>query len=197
MVASLERNGRVRVVAAAASSEEAASLTRLVRPEVVLLQLPISAGLVVARAVFRADSAAKLVVFGVAEDEREILGWAEAGVLGCVVRDGSLDELIDTLEQAARGEASCSPSVAGVLFRRVAALRGSRTLSTSTGPNLTSREVEILQLLAQGLSNKQIAETLALQVPTVKNHVHHILSKLGLRHRAEASAWAGPQGDSE
>jgi two-component system, NarL family, nitrate/nitrite response regulator NarL len=119
--------------------------------------------------------------------ETEILAFAEAGIAGFVTLEASVAELVEAIESVARGEALCSPSVAAALLRRLASLAHSRTSADPTGP-LTAREREILALIDEGLSNKQIAQRLRIELPTVKNHVHHILVKLGADRRAEAAA---------
>src|SRR5205807_1012175 len=86
------------------------------------------------------------------------------------------------------GETVCSPCVAGTLFRRVAALSRART-PAAQAPRLTSREVEILRLVARGLSNKEIARILCVQPSTVKNHVHRFFEKLGIHRRDQVGAW--------
>jgi two-component system, NarL family, nitrate/nitrite response regulator NarL len=119
--------------------------------------------------------------------ETEILAIAEAGIAGFVTSDASVAELVDAIESVARGEALCSPSVAAALLRRLAWLAHTQAASDPAGP-LTTREREILKLIDEGLSNKQIAQNLCIELSTVKNHVHHILVKLGVDRRAEAAA---------
>ena len=186
----LERDPRIHVVATAMSGEDAIAAVRRHAPRVVLLELPVPEGLITARALL-AHGEVRVVAFGVPTDEHEVLAWAACGVAGCIVRDGSVAELVDAIVQAARGLTVCSPCLAGVLFRRAAAVGPPRTFpEASDQPPLTSREIEILELVAQGLSNKQIARMLRLQVPTVKNHVRHIFQKLGIHRRSETLAWA-------
>jgi DNA-binding NarL/FixJ family response regulator len=90
--------------------------------------------------------------------------------------------------RAAQGGNACCSSVAEILFRRVAALSRDR-LVTGPSPHLTRREAEVLRVLADGLSNKEIARALCIELSTVKNHVHRIFEKLGVRDRADAGAW--------
>ena len=89
------------------------------------------------------------------------------------------------IKAAARGEVHCSPKIAGSLFRRIAALSNGRTTRPTPG-SLTARETQILKLVQEGMSNKMISRTLGIELPTVKNHVHSILVKLGIHRRAEA-----------
>jgi DNA-binding NarL/FixJ family response regulator len=128
----------------------------------------------------------QVVALAVREATDEVISWARAGADGLVTRDASLDELTDCILGSARGEAHCSPGILGVLLRHVAA--SSRERAPSAAGNLTGRERQILTLIDEGLSNKEIASALRIGLPTVKNHVHHILDKLGVRRRAEAAA---------
>lgn len=189
LLTALEGTSRVAIVGSCTPFDAGEALIRERCPDVILLQEALPEGVVAARSLSRTGH--NVVAFGVNEDEREVLAWAEAGVRGCVTRDASLDDFVSVIELAARGVPSCSPTLAGLLFRRVAAsVVSGRFSETTPGPDLTQREIQILELLAQRLSNKQIATALTLQLPTVKNHVHHILQKLGVRRRADAVQWA-------
>jgi two-component system, NarL family, nitrate/nitrite response regulator NarL len=139
------------------------------------------------RAIRREAVGVKVVALSVTEREEELLELAEAGADGFVTRDGSLEDLLSALENVGRGEAFCPPKFVGVLLRRVAFLAAeSRTLQPLT--RLTPREREIVALIDEGLSNKEIAARLTIEVATVKNHVHNILEKLQVRRRGEAVA---------
>jgi DNA-binding NarL/FixJ family response regulator len=103
-----------------------------------------------------------------------------------VAREGSVHDLVDAVERAARGELQCSPQVAGTLIRRLA-WRAAAGATLIPSP-LTARESEIVRLIDEGLSNKEIAVRLGIEVATVKNHVHNLLEKLRVRRRSEAAA---------
>jgi DNA-binding NarL/FixJ family response regulator len=129
----------------------------------------------------------KVVALAVSERDPEVAALAEAGISGYVRREASVDELVATLRAALRGEVLCSPRVAASLVRRVA------TLAANAAPEpvlnrLTMRERQIINLIREGLSNKQIARRLSIEVTTVKNHVHNILHKVNLSTRAEVAA---------
>jgi DNA-binding NarL/FixJ family response regulator len=104
-----------------------------------------------------------------------------------VLRDGTVDDLVATIESASRGELRCSAKIAAALLRRVADLATERDIS-KTNARLTRREQENACLVEEGLSNKEIAARLFIEVATVKNHVHNILEKLQVRTRGEAAA---------
>jgi DNA-binding NarL/FixJ family response regulator len=120
----------------------------------------------------------------VPETEHDVIPCAEAGVAACLPRETTLADLSATIERVAAGESNASPRVAAMLLRRIA------TLAERNSPeaNLTAREEEILVLIDDGLSNKQIARRLSIELPTVKNHVHNILEKLHVHRRYEAAA---------
>jgi len=146
----------------------------------------------IARRVGRLSPVSKVFALGTPEDEAEVLACAEAGIAGYVTRDGSVDDVVVAIRTIARGEVYCSAKVASSLVRRVAERASS---IPAAGGCLTAREAQILKLLQQGLSNKLISRTLGIELPTVKNHVHNILTKLGIHRRAEAilvDARAGP-----
>jgi DNA-binding NarL/FixJ family response regulator len=132
----------------------------------------------------------KAVAFGVKGDEREIVAFAEAGVAGYVPSDASMDVLTTTITGVMKGDLVCPPPVAAMLLRHVGSRSGG-VRSAPPGVTLTSREVEVLALIDTGLSNKEIAIRLHIEVATVKNHVHHLLEKLHVASRTEAAAQLG------
>lgn len=159
-------------------------------PEVVVVSMGTRESISLVRVVREMCPSAKVVVVGVTEDdESAIVAWAEAGVAGYHLRSESLDDLRRLIDKVVRGDFSCSPKVSAILLKRFSALASQRT-SESRELVLTAREVEILKLLEMGLSNRDIADELCIAVHTVKNHVHAVLSKLGVSTRAQAAAYA-------
>jgi len=118
--------------------------------------------------------------------EAEALSWIEAGVSGYCDPDASLEDLTLAVARVARGEPVTSPDVAAHLLRR--ARRTSADVLDADETRLTPRESEVVDLVAEGLSNKAIAHRLTIQEQTVKNHVHSILLKFGVHGRGEAAA---------
>jgi len=169
----------------AAACEAVAEL----KPDIVLLDAAIGDEARATAALLVASSSSRIVVLGPADDDRaeRVLGALEAGAAGYVTRESTLTELFAAIEAVGRGNLVCSPEVAGGLRRRVASLANTR----SSAPGLealTRREQQIARLVADGLSNKEIALQLHIELPTVKNHVHRILEKLQVRRRGEAAA---------
>jgi two-component system, NarL family, nitrate/nitrite response regulator NarL len=181
----------IRVAGSAPSLEEAVPLLGATLIDVVLLDVSMDRPYVALRRLTRQDGL-RVVVFGVLDLEQEILACAEAGFAGYVTRDGTVAELVQTIRAAARGEFSCPPHIAGGLVRRLAVL-ATDSRQPAWQPRLTVRERQIVQLIDQGLSNKEIARLLTIQVATVKNHVHNILEKLGVRRRADVAATVRPR----
>ena len=138
----------------------------------------------------------KIVMLGIPDDDETILACIEiAGVSGYVVEEGSFNDLVRAVRAICAGECICSPRLANLVFMRFSALANrfydSRTSKVSC---LTSREHDILEAIEQGLTNKEIACELKIEVSTVKNHVHNILDKLQLQDRWSAARYAKEHG---
>lgn len=129
----------------------------------------------------------KMVAFAVSEQDAEPIACAEAGMSGYVSRDATAAELLEIVAAALREETLCPPRVASQLFEHIAAMTARRPTATEID-SLTPREFQILPMLGQGRSNKDIARGLSVETATVKNHVHNILGKLHLSRRAEVAA---------
>ena len=183
----LDRTGAISVVGSASDVSEGLEVwTGLCEPpDVILLDTAPGHAALHIRSLLAALPDARVLALTVPNRESEILAVAEAGIAGFVTSDASVAELVAAIESVSRGEALCSPSVVAALMRRLSSL--ARSWADPTEP-LTMREREILELIDEGLSNKQIAQRLRIELPTVKNHVHHILGKLGVNRRAEAAA---------
>jgi two-component system nitrate/nitrite response regulator NarL len=156
------------------------------RPDIALVDMSTADAAAVRR--IRAEARRpKVVAVGLGETGDEFLPCAEAGISGYVPQEGSLKDLVISIEGVASGEARLPPHVGAQLLERVAAL-AAEPLRACESTELTVREVQILELVQDGLSNKEIAVRLQIELPTVKNHVHSILTKLGVRSRAQAAA---------
>ncbi len=137
----------------------------------------------------------RALVFGLRNRRRDILAAIRAGAAACTTVDSSLDDLVESIAALCAGETVCSPRIAQILFSEVAAGNGSpASIPRDQTPRLTPRERQIIGLIELGLSNKQIANRLSIEVQTVKNHVHNILEKLRLHRRAEAARYAREHG---
>jgi DNA-binding NarL/FixJ family response regulator len=137
------------------------------------------------RELVRLSPSTRVVALTVPEIERAVIACVEAGISGYVTREGSLEDLVAVVEGVVRGETIMSPKMVASLVRRVSALAGDRSEEAARA-RFTLREQQIVDLLKVGLSNKQIAARLGIELATVKNHVHNILEKLHVHRRAEA-----------
>ena len=183
LAALLSRDGRVEVAASSATSDglprEVASV------DVIVVDTAAHAMSQQLRDVMD-NAPAPVVALGAPDDEQDVIRFAELGVVGFVEREAELDELVASVVSAARGEASFPPRIATTLLRRISS-RGARAASPEQA-SLTARERQIVQLIAEGLSNKEIGTQLFIEVATVKNHVHNILEKLQVKRRDHAVA---------
>ena len=176
----------IEVVGTAASLTELHSRVSAVEPDVVLLDMELPDSLAAIRST-RGDAGAPFVIaIGMPDSDDGVVDCLEAGAAGYVPRHGSVDEVLARVEAAQRGEVACSPSVAGRLARRVATLV-EQLPDPHPHATLTAREREIAALVEAGMSNKEIASTLCIELSTVKNHVHNILEKLGISRRGQVA----------
>jgi two-component system, NarL family, nitrate/nitrite response regulator NarL len=190
---SLGRDKRCDVVGVVAGLEEAVAALEEVGPEVVLVDMPTPAGANAVRTLVAVAPEIKVVALAVPEVEHDVIALAEAGASGYVARERSMDDLVAAVESVSRGECLLSPEIAATLFHRVATLARKRR-GEPIEDRLTARELDVLGLIEEGLSNKEIAKALAIELPTVKNHVHSVLEKLNVHHRTEAAALARRDG---
>lgn len=178
----------------ASTLDETLATARSYQPAIVLLDTARRSGLNVVRPLAKLVPICKIVAFAVADEPEHIIACAESGVNGYVSASASADDLIHVVQSVVRGELPCSPLIASTLFLRLGTVSTTHTAhalgSEELADSLTEREGEVLALLERGLSNKEIARVLSVGMPTVKNHVHHILAKLNVVRRGEAAAAA-------
>ena len=188
----LEDESDIDVVGRTTSPE--AALDQLPEADVVLVstRLPEDGALRFTEAVAERDVSAKVVVVGLRESEQEILKYVEAGADGYVLRDNSVDTLLEKVRAADQGEALVLPNIAYALMSRLtelAQLFSRVEIGIDEPVDLTPREQEVLDLVGDGLTNQEIADRLYIEVGTVKNHVHSILQKLDVSSREDAAAY--------
>lgn len=187
---SLSKLPQFSVLGAVGSAEEARKLAVHTAPDVVIVDMATRNSLAVVRTIRQDLPSAHIIGFGVDEVEGEVLACAEAGLSGYVTSDASLDELVAGIESACRGELRCTPKMAATLFRTLEHRRRDE-VSQPKSVILTAREREVLRLVDEGLSNKEISARLSIEVSTVKNHVHNLLDKLQVTSRLQAAARLG------
>lgn len=198
----LERVEGMTVVALAADPGAGVEAARDANPDVIVVDAAMVAAQDALRDLAEASSG-KLVALDVPLTEAAMVRYAEVGVVGYVTRDGSLEDVVRTIRAAGSGDVACGPNLTASLVRgvRAAAISTRRGAEPASSPAsgtastaateacLTAREQEIAGLIAdEGLTNREIAERLVIELPTVKNHVHNILAKLGVSRRSQAAA---------
>jgi DNA-binding NarL/FixJ family response regulator len=178
----------VEVVGAAADGEEAVRLAVVRRADVVLmdLRMPRLDGIEATRRLAIERPAARVIALTTYADEPTVLGALRAGARGFLTKDAGAEELHGAIEAVARGEAALDPAVQHHVVAAVAEAPEARTLPDG----LTPREAEVLGLIADGLSNAEIAQRLVVSQATVKSHVNRVFAKTGVRDRAQAVAYA-------
>jgi len=186
IASSLEHRGDLEIVCIA-RSHDAMRRADECSPDIAVLDMATAESLDLVRRVAASMPQMRVVAFAVEETEHDILLCAEAGAAGYVAPDGTLDDLVNTIRSVARGELLCSPRIAATLFRALR-VQAPETNVDRLALTLTAREREIAPLLERGLSNKEIASQLNIEVATVKNHVHNLLEKLQVGSRGEAAA---------
>jgi DNA-binding NarL/FixJ family response regulator len=184
---SINRFGTVDVVGTG-GGPDAAEKIRGLRPAIILLDGALSGALGVPELARSIIPNIVIMVFAASDNNRDFLKWAETGISGYLDQHDSLDEVHASINRAIRGELVCSPLRTALLLGRVAVLSAHRAAAGRRLDLLTTRENEVMALLAQGLANKVIARRLGVSEATVKNHVHSILEKTGSNTRSEAAA---------
>jgi DNA-binding NarL/FixJ family response regulator len=178
------------VVGEAANGEEAIRLVRLLLPSVVLmdLQMPVLDGVAATRRLHEEQPDCRVIVLTTFDDDEMVFDGLRAGAVGYLLKDAPSEKLAEAIRVAARGETFLQPSVAAKVVAEFARLTKKAVVTpTSLVDPLSERELEILRLIAQGASNREIAGTLFLAEGTVKNHVTNILGKLEVRDRTQAA----------
>lgn len=154
---------------------------------VVLLSMATAVNWAICRELVAAADPARVIAYAVSGHDDEVVACAAAGVSGYLLCDEPHAELMEAVVAAAHGRVWCPPRVAAVLMRRMGPRGALPDIPAGTG-RLTAREREILALIDDGMSNKEIARKLSIEVRTVKNHVHNLLAKLRVHRRGEAVA---------
>ena len=189
LVGLLEERG-IQVVGEAPLAATGIQLVMDLSPDVVLMDLnmPGMSGIEATQRLTAAAPLVRVVVLTVMANERNVMDVVLAGACGYLLKDAPIDQIVEGIRAAARGESLISPSVASQLMRR---LREPQNIEPALASGeLTPRELEVLELLSRGMDNPQIAQTLFLSQHTVKNHVSSILVKLQVQNRIQAAVRA-------
>ena len=194
IVAALEDEPDIRVVASVTTYEEALQVVQEKEIDVALIstRLPDNGGLRLTSAIAEITPSVKVLALGLTEEKKRVLRYVEAGASGYILKDDSLEDLIEIVRATQEGKVFVSPQIAAAMMERLTNLAqmfaGVENNLTDT-TTLTTREMEVLELISKGYTNQQIAQNLVIEVGTVKNHVHNILEKLNVSSRGEAAAY--------
>ena len=186
----LEVRPEVEVVGEAADGREALDRVVDLRPDVVLMDLhmPVLDGIAATRRLRVEQPGVRVLALTTFDDDEDVFAALRAGALGYLLKDVSSDRLVEAVLSAARGESVLQPSVAAKVVARFAQLDDApRSRPQPLVVPLSDRELDVLRLLADGRSNREIATALFLAEGTVKNHVTNVLGKLGARDRTQAA----------
>jgi two-component system, NarL family, nitrate/nitrite response regulator NarL len=184
------------VVGSIDDEESPMAKVRELKPQVVLLDLSMrdQICLDLVGLIKKEAPAVRTIVMGLYSDQKDIMEFIQLGASGFVLKDAAFDDFLRTIKSVAAGESILPPPLAGALFSQVvreASVKGRSALLDRA--NLTKREREIIDLIAQGLSNKEVALNLNIATFTVKSHVHNILEKLALQTRLQIATFARPR----
>lgn len=189
----LEKISDFHVVGEASSGEEALSMVGELIPDIVLLDLimPGTDGIETTRRIRQISPRTKVVVLTSYHEDAHIFPALKAGAISYILKDMKMDKVVDVLHRAVQGEVTLHPRVASRVLQNI---RGEGSEDQPLFTELTDRETDVLKLIANGLTNSQIAEKLVISENTVKGHVSNILSKLHLADRTQAAVYAWQQG---
>jgi len=190
----LETQSDLMVVGEASNGDDAVRLATQFVPDVILMDLVMPGGVdgvEATRKVKNISPRTQVVVLTSYHEDEHIFPAFRAGALSYILKDISATELAEAVRKAAKGEALINPRVAARLVQEV---RGNRDVAPNPFTDLTDREMEVLLLIADGLSNTNIAEQLVISEKTVKGHVSNVLGKLHLVDRTQAAVYAWREG---
>ncbi len=193
LVMVLESEDGVEVVGEAEDGEEAIRRAEELAPDVVLMdvRMPKVSGIEATRAIAEVVPSAKILMLTVSDEEDDLYDAIKAGATGYLLKEISIEEVASAIRSVVSGQSLISPSMASKLLSEFTNLaKKADEKQAVPSPRLTERELEVLKLVAQGMSNREIAGELFISENTVKNHVRNILEKLHLHSRMEAVVYA-------
>jgi len=182
----------IELVGEATNGEEAVHKARVLRPDVIImdLKMPLKDGLTAIKEINQADLDARILVLTSYPDDDNVFTAIKAGAMGFLLKDSPPEHLLEAIRTVHRGESALHPTIARKLIQEI---KHPPRLPLAEEP-LTPRELEVLQCLAQGLSNREIAARLCVSIRTVTTHVRNILDKLHLANRTQAALYAVEHG---
>jgi two-component system, NarL family, response regulator LiaR len=188
----IEAQPDLELVGEAVNGDQAIRQAQALQPDIVImdLQMPVKDGLTATREIAQLAPQVQVLVLTSFPEDDNVYEAIKAGAMGFLLKDSSADYLLDAIRAVRRGESVLHPAIARKLMQEI---KQPSRLPPTTEP-LTPREVEVLACMAQGMSNRQIAEELSVSIRTVSTHVRNILDKLHLANRTQAALYAVEQG---
>jgi DNA-binding NarL/FixJ family response regulator len=195
MAVVVELDGAAKVVGQASNGAEAVEVCARLRPDVVLMdvRMPVVGGIEAAGRLHAADPGTRILMLTMSDDESDLFQAIKAGASGYLLKDLPGEEVADAIRRVHDGQAIIPPGMAATLLQEFSRLSQEAAPGDPSDSHLTDREVEVLRLVARGMVNREIAESLGIAENTVKNHVRSILEKLHLHSRVEAAVYAHQQ----
>jgi two-component system, NarL family, response regulator LiaR len=188
----------IEVIGQASGGKMGVRLATELRPDVVLMdvRMPDLGGPEATRLIVEREPEIKVLALTVSSDDADVSAVLQAGAVGFLAKDTPIDNLVVAVNAAASGAAWLSPRAAEVVLGRIRTVSPTPSVDAKPLEQLSERELDVLRLIADGMENAEIAETLNISPRTAKNHVSNILAKLGLPSRVQAAVYAVRQGVS-
>ena len=189
----LDMEPSIEVVGEAGTREQALEMVRKFEPDLTVLDLNIkgTSGLEILSTLKDEDPSRRIVILTVSDSGDDVTACIQAGADGYLLKDSEPEEFLGNIRQTLEGRLIVDPSM--MIYLRES-LRNKANPAKADAPKITGREADVLELIAQGFTNKMIARELNISDGTVKGHVKHLLNKLGFRSRVEAAVWATQNG---
>jgi len=192
----LNADGQFKIVGEARTGREAVELARTLRPDIILMDIamPVLNGLEATRQILAANPAARVLILSAHSDNVYVERMNDAGVAGFLEKQTSAEILTKAIREVFKGNTFFSPSIAKRLPQDPGKPRGRDGRPKANGSRLTARESEVLQLVAEGQANKQVAAELGISIKTVEKHRQHLMDKLDIHETAGLTRYAIAQG---
>ena len=201
LTAMLNEQPDIEVVAAFGDGKEAVLQgAQELKPQIVLVDLGLKGqnSLQLVELIKRESSEIKVIVMDLIPVQADVVEFVREGVSGFILKDATFDDFVGTIRSVAAGASVLPPSLTGSLFSQIIEkVAGEGKVSLIESVRMTKREREVIELIAEGLSNKEIAQQLNIATYTVKSHVHNILEKLALHTRLQVASYAHTQGNAK
>jgi len=194
ITAMIEEQPDLKVVAALGTSENILVKIGTLKPNIALLDLGLrnQNSLKVVKSIIKKFTQTKIIVMDLVPVHEEILEFVQAGVSGFILKDATVDDFLRTIRSVAKGNKVLPPHLTDSLFSQIVehAVSGPKSSTLIKSVRMTKREKQVIELIADGLTNKEIAQKLHLSTYTIKSHVHNILEKLALHTRVQIAKYA-------